>query len=52
MKGVDMNYLITVSDDTIILEKIVFSYRDEAMFYVEKRRKQGYTVTIKNNMIK
>ena len=30
-----MNYLITVSDDTIILEKIVFSYRDEAVFYAE-----------------
>ena len=47
-----MNYLITVSDDTIILEQIVFSYRDEAMFYADKRRKQGYIVTIKTITIK
>lgn len=47
-----MNYLITVSDNTIILERIVFSYRDEALFYAEKRRKQGYIVMIKTITIK
>lgn len=42
-----MNYLIIVSDNGIILEKIIFSYRDEALYYLECRRKQGYLVTLK-----
>lgn len=42
-----MNYLITVSDENKVLERIVFSYYDIAMYFVERRRKQGYTVTIK-----
>lgn len=42
-----MNYLITVSDNDKVLEKIVFSYYDIAMYFAERRRKQGYTVTIK-----
>ena len=48
MKGVMMNYLIIVSDDGTIIEKMVFSYRDEALYYLECRRKQGYLVTIKS----
>ena len=47
MKGVNMNYLVIVSDDDIILEKVVFSYRDEALYFTECRRKQGYVVTLK-----
>ena len=47
MNGVDMNYLITVSDGSINIERILFIYRDEALFFAEQRRKQGYTVTIK-----
>ena len=42
-----MNYLVIVSDDEIIIEKMVFSYRDEALYFVECRRKQGYVVTLK-----
>ena len=47
-----MNYLVIVSDNGIIIEKIVFSYRDEALYYLECRRKQGYIVTIKSIEIK
>ena len=43
-----MNYLVIVTDDGIIIEKMVFSYRDEALYYLECRRKQGYFVTIKS----
>ena len=43
-----MNYLVIVSDDGTIIEKIEFSYRDEALYYLECRRKQGYFVTIKS----
>ena len=42
-----MSYYITVMNDNIILEKIIFSYRDEALRFVELRRKQGFVVTIK-----
>ena len=48
MKGVIMNYLVIVSDEGAIIEKMVFSYRDEALYYLECRRKQGYFVTIKS----
>ena len=48
MKGVKMNYLVIVTDDGIIIEKMVFSYRDEALYFVECRRKQGYVVTVKS----
>ena len=48
MKGVIMNYLVIVTDEGIIIEKMVFSYRDEALYYLECRRKQGYFVTIKS----
>lgn len=41
-----MRYLVTVSDDNISLERIIFSYYDEAIFFAERRRKQGYFVTI------
>ena len=42
-----MNYLVVVSDNNVIIEKITFSYRDEALYYLECRRKQGYVVTLK-----
>lgn len=48
MKGANMNYLVVVSDNNVIIEKITFSYRDEALYYLECRRKQGYFVTIKS----
>ena len=43
-----MDYLIIVSDKGTIIEKLVFTYRDEAIYFVERRRKQGYFVTIKS----
>ena len=43
-----MSYLIIVSDNENIIEKMIFSYRDEALYYLECRRKQGYFVTIKS----
>ena len=43
-----MNYLVIVSDNGTIIEKMVFSYRDEALYYLECRRKQGYFVIIKS----
>ena len=48
MKGVNMDYLVIVSDNNIIIEKIRFSYRDEALYFAECRRKQGYFVTIES----
>lgn len=42
-----MNYLVIVSDNNGIIEKAVFSYRDEALYYLECRCKQGYFVSIK-----
>lgn len=41
-----MNYLVTVSDHTTVIEKVVFSYRDEALHFADVRRKQGFIVTI------
>lgn len=43
-----MLYLITVYENGVILERMLFSYRDEALTYAERRRKQGYVVTVKN----
>ena len=47
-----MNYLVIVFDNANIIEKMIFSYRDEALYYLECRRKQGYVVTIKSIVIK
>ena len=41
-----MNYLVTVSDHTTVVEKVVFSYRDEALYFADARIKQGFIVTI------
>ena len=41
-----MNYLVTVADNNIRLERIVFSNYDVAVYFVERRRKQGYVVTM------
>lgn len=41
-----MHYLVIVADGETLLEKIIFCYRDEACYFAEKRRKQGYVVTI------
>ena len=41
-----MNYLVTVSDHTTVIEKVVFSYRDEALHFADIRRKQGFSVEI------
>ena len=47
-----MNYLVIVFDNDTIIEKMTFSYRDEALFYLECRRRQGYFGTIKSVVIK
>jgi hypothetical protein len=47
-----MNYYITVSDSTQVLEKVIFDDRDRALYFAERRRKQGYTVTVKVIIIK
>lgn len=47
-----MNYFVTVMSEDTVLERVVFSYRDEALNFVEKRRRQGYIVTIKPITVK
>ena len=47
-----MNYYITVSDNKQILEKVIYDDRDKALYFTERRRKQGYTVTVKVIKIK
>ena len=47
VKGVHMNYLVKVFDDyTFLVERVVFSYRDEALHFADIRRKQGFLVKI------
>ena len=41
-----MKYLVIVADGETLLEKVIFSYRDEACYFANARRKQGYLVTI------
>ena len=42
-----MNYLVKVFDDyTFLVERVVFSYRDEALHFADIRRKQGFLVKI------
>ena len=47
-----MNYYITVSDNKQILEKVIYDDRDMALYFAERRRKQGYIVTVKVIIIK
>ena len=47
-----MNYYIEVSVGTMILEKLILESYDRAIYFVERRRKQGYIVTIKIILIK
>ena len=47
-----MNYYVTVMLEDTVLERVVFSYRDEALYFAEKRRKQGYIVTVKPIIVK
>lgn len=47
-----MNYYVTVFDSNQILEKVIFDDRDMALHFVERRRKQGYIVTVKVITIK
>lgn len=41
-----MNYYVTVSDETRVLEKVLYDDRDRALYFAEHRRKQGYIVTV------
>lgn len=47
-----MNYYVTVMSENTVLERVVFSYRDEALYFAEKRRRQGYIVTVKPITVK
>ena len=47
-----MDYYIIVSDDKQIVEKVWFENRDRALYFAERRRKQGYTVIVKACIIK
>lgn len=47
-----MNYFIEVSDGSRVLERVIFSEYDSAMHFVDRRRKQGYIVTVKTITIK
>lgn len=47
-----MNYYVTVSDSSRILEKVLFDDRDRALYFAERRRKQGYIVTVEVITIK
>lgn len=40
-------YLVTVIDNGKWIERIEFTYKDEALYFAEQRRKQGFTVTVK-----
>lgn len=40
------HYLVCVADGNTLLERVIFTYRDEACYFAEIRRKQGYVVTI------
>ena len=42
-----MNYYIEVSDGNIVLERLIFESYDRAIYFVERRRKQGYIVTLR-----
>lgn len=42
-----MDYLVETFDGDRILEKVVFSYREEALRFADARRKLGYIVTVK-----
>lgn len=45
------NYMVEVNTDGIRLERVIFSYRDEALYFAEIRRKQGYRVSVKPMMM-
>ena len=47
-----MNYYVTVMLENTIIERIVFEYRESALNFAERRRKQGYLVTIKPIIVK
>lgn len=47
-----MSYFVTVMSENTVLERVVFSYRDDALNFAEKRRRQGYIVTVKPITVK
>lgn len=47
-----MNYLVTVYEGDSRIERVLFTYRDEALNFVDRRRKQGYRVFINSIIIK
>lgn len=47
-----MNYYIEVSDGNMVLERLILESYDRAIYFAERRRKQGYIVTIRTVTIK
>lgn len=47
-----MNYLVTVYEGDARIERVIFTYRDEAICFADRRRKQGYRVFINSIVIK
>lgn len=42
-----MNYLVETYDHNERIEYVVFTDRDRALYFAERRRKQGYNATVK-----
>lgn len=42
-----MNYLVEVFDNELRVESALFTERDVALYFAERRRKQGYRVVVK-----
>jgi len=47
-----MNYYIEVLDGSTVIERLIFESYDCAIYFAERRRKQGYIVTIRTITIK
>lgn len=41
-----MRYYITVTNNNRVVERIVFEHYDVALYFADRRRKQGYEVTV------
>lgn len=47
MENTYYNYMVEVNSDGMRLERVIFSYRDEALNFADHRRKQGFRVLVK-----
>lgn len=42
-----MNYLVETFEHDRRIESVLFTDRDRALYFAERRRKQGYNATVK-----